>query len=73
MREGRKRILQAKETSYFLHSLYEPGFHEPFKWEKERCVRYAFKSKANYSFFFIVTDYHSSKSVIKTNKLHSYN
>lgn len=46
MREERKEVPQAEETSYFLHSSYETRFYGPFKWEKGRCVTYSFMSKA---------------------------
>lgn len=71
MREGRKEVLQVEEIiCYFYSAPMKQGFMDHLSREGKVC-QVLFQVKGKLFFFFIVTNCHSSKSMIKINKLHS--
>lgn len=50
MREKRKEVLQAEETSYFYTTLTKEGFMDHFKKEEGREVVYSSKSSGSFPF-----------------------
>lgn len=71
MREEKKRGTSGRaDNLLFLQSSSKTGFMDHLSEIREGVSGTLFKSKAN-CFFFIVTDWHSSKNMTKTNKVHA--